>query len=195
MALLSKANFKTEIDTAAAALTTAYKDSVDTRVAGKIYHPSHPLRQFAKLFSLNLLTGVITKNTAYIDEAYDNNAVLPVGSPFDSIAMPTAVLSTQTVEGGAKKDIVLTYDMVLDATMAVAELKKLYTVGGNSNPVKSIVSVAFSTTKVTITVDTDYVAGKTITLTYLGTGAFQVKADIAGNPVAALAAQAITNNV
>ena len=195
MALLSKANFKTEIDTAAAALTTAYKDSVDTKVAGKIYHPSHPLRQFAKLFSFNLSTGVIAKNTAYIDEAYDNNAVLPVGSPFDSIAMPTAVLSTQTVETAAKRDIVLTYSMVLDATMDVAELKKLYTVGGDANPAKTIVSVAFSTTKVTITVNTDYGGGDTITLTYLGTGAFQIKADIVGNPVLALAAQAITNNV
>ena len=195
MALITKADFKTEVDTMATALTTAWKDTVDTRLNGNIYHPTHPLRQLNKLFLFNEDTGVVTKNTAYIDEAFNNNKTLPVGDPFALMAMPLAALSSATVENGAKKDVVLTYDMVLDNTMAVAELKLLYTVGGNSDPVKAIVSAAFSTTKVTITVDTDYVAGKTITVSYLGTGAFEVTADIIGSPVAALAAQAVVNNV
>ena len=195
MALISVANFRTEVSTMATALTTAWKDTVDTRINGKIYHPSHPLRNLNKLFLFNEDTGVVTRNNAYIDEFFTRNKTLPVGDPFALMAMPLAALSSATVENGAKKDVVLTYDMVLDNTMDVAELKLLYTVGGNSDPVKAIVSVAFSTTKVTITVDTNYVAGKTITVTYLGTGAFKVTADIIGSPVAALAASSVTNNV
>ena len=37
MALISKADFKTEVDTIATAITTAWKDTVDTRKNGKIY--------------------------------------------------------------------------------------------------------------------------------------------------------------
>ena len=155
----------------------------------------HPLRQLNKLFSFNEATGVVTRNNAYIDEFYDNAKQLPVGDPFALMAMPLAAISSATVETAQKRDVVLTYDMVRDNTMDVAQLKLLYTLGGNSDPVKAIVSAAFSTTKVTITVDTDYVAGKTITVTYLGTGAFQVTADIIGSPVAALAASSVTNNV
>lgn len=88
MALATATNFKASVATAAAALTTAWKDTVKTEVAANIAHPSNPLRKIEKLFSFDPATGVISANNTYIDACYAGT-IPQVKNPFDVIATTT----------------------------------------------------------------------------------------------------------
>ncbi len=73
MALIIEANFITQIDAAAAALTTAMNDDTLSGIALEIQHPYHPLRKIEKLFNFDPVTGIWTTDTDYIGEAYKDN--------------------------------------------------------------------------------------------------------------------------
>lgn len=179
MALISKANFITQIDAAAAALTTAFSDTVKTEFALPLSDPRHPLRKVRGLFVVDPATGVYTTNTAYIDAVYDNGAYPTMTTNIDTIGDIAPVFSTATVEAAAPANIVLTFDNNITSVEGVS-------IGGNSDPAKSIIGVIMAGDVVTITVDTDYVALATITVS----GSF-----FNGLDQVILTDEAVTNNV
>lgn len=176
MALIDATSFKAAIATAAADITTAWTDDVETETAHEISNPNHPLRQLKKLFIYNPATGVITANDAYIDAAYAG-AFPAVGAGFDKVsdaALPALV--SAVVENAAPADIVLTFDRdVIIANNVVLNLSKV------------VDSIAFVGPVVTITVTAAYVNGNVITVG----GEF---VSDAGGKVT-LSAEAVTNNV
>lgn len=192
MTLVSQANFKTAIAAAAVQLTTALQDTVDTKTAGKIADPSHPLRQIEKLFSFNPLTGVVTKDDTYIEAYYDDGQTHPKKNPFDVSAKALAALSTATVEDADKSKIIITYDMQLD-TGAVPNAED-FTVTEDAAGVTAISAITVSGATLNIDMNGDFANGDTITIDYTP-GQKPVKAAIAGFPVLALSGQVVTNNV
>ena len=109
MAILSAVNFKAAIATAAAAITTAWKDSSLTEVAGVISHPLHPLRNLKKLFLFNADTGAVTTNTAYIDACYAGNMpAMPSG--YGKISNVDLTLVSITVTDASEDEINLTFN-------------------------------------------------------------------------------------
>ena len=88
MALIIEANFVTQIDAAAAALTIAMNDDTLSGVAVEISHPYHPLRKIEKLFNFDPATGIWTTDTNYISEAYAGN--LPMKGTRDQQTITTA---------------------------------------------------------------------------------------------------------
>ena len=190
MAILSKANFKTQIDNAATALTAAYADSVDTKVAGVIADPSHPLRQIEKLFLFNPLTGVITKDATYIDAYYDDGKTLPKKNPFDVEAKALAAISTATVEDADVSKIIITFDMQMDTGSVPAAGDFILTTDGNPTVV---VTPAVTGATVTLDCDDDFVNGDAISITY-APGQKAIKAAVAGHPLGPFT-QVVTNNV
>jgi len=190
MAQISEAAAKTAAAAAAVQLTLILGDSVDTRCHGFLYHPSHPMRKIEKLFNFNPLTGVVTSDDVYITAAYDN-VEEKKKSEFAVLARATAALSTATVEDADPSKMILTYDMVLDTKMVPEAADFVVTEDGAPT---AILAITVSGATLNIDMNDDYVNGDVITLDYTP-GAKQVRADIAGNPVLALSAQVVTNNV
>jgi len=192
MALESQANFKTAIAAAAVQLTTAFQDTVDTKTAGVIADPTHPLRQLEKLFSFAPLTGVVTKDDTYIEAYFDDGKTHPKKNPFDVSAKALAALATATVEDADKSKIIITYDMQLDDE--AVPLAADFTVTEDAAGVTAISAITVSGATLNIDMNGDFANGDTITIDYTP-GLKPVKAAIAGFPVLALAAQVVTNNV
>lgn len=190
MAQISEAAAKTAAAAAAVQLTLIFGDSVDTRCHGKLYHPSHPMRQIEKLFNFNPLTGVVTSDDVYITAAYDNVREMKK-SEFAVLARATAALSTATVEDADKSKIIITYDMQLDTGMVPEAADFVVTEDGAPTAISAI---TVSGATLNIDMNGDFANGDTITIDY-NPGLKKVRADIAGNPVLALSGQVVTNNV
>ena len=90
MALIIESAFKTQIDAAAVALTTAMNDDTLSGVAVEIAHPSHPLRQIKKLFNFDPATGIWTADAEYITEAYAGNSPMKGTRDQQTITEPPA---------------------------------------------------------------------------------------------------------
>jgi len=180
MTLVTAVAFKAAAATAAADLTTIWTDTVDTRTADDIRNPKHPLRQIEKLFLFNAVTGVVTSDDAYIDNAYAG--LTPnKGNPFDVITDPEPItLTTATVEDAAQADIVLTFSRTVTHLSGVA-------IGGAGSAGKTIVSTTIVANVVTIVVSADYDNGDVIT----ASGLFNV----GGLTSITLTGESVTNNV
>lgn len=108
----------------------------------------------------------------------------------NNIAAPDAVapvLQTATVENANPNKIILTYneDLLTSPLPATSD----FSVSGG----KTVSSVSIVGPVVTLTVDSNYSAGNTITVSYTG-GTNKIK-DLSGNLAANLSSQAVTNNV
>lgn len=130
-----------------------------------------------------------TGNT--LDTAGNELATVTNLSVTDSISLggdvTPPVLSTATVENAAPSNIVLTYNEALDtgSTPATGD----FTPSGG----KTVTGVVVSGSTVTVTVNTPYANGDTITISYTpGTNKIR---DVAANNAASLSSQAVTNNV
>ena len=190
MAIKSKAAIDTQLDAAAAALTSAWADDTDTRMAGVLNHPSHPLRQVEKLFKINANTGVVTTDTDYLAKAYDDGKTLAKKNPFDVISKPLAAISTATVEDADVSAIIITFDMALEEGFKPVAGDFALTTDGAPTAVST---VAISGAVLTLDCDDDFVNGDTISVAYTP-GSIPIHAAIAGQPVAAFS-QSVTNNV
>jgi hypothetical protein len=180
MAIVTSTVFKSNVATAAAALTTALQDDTVTRVALEISNPKHPLRQLEKYFTFNSATGVVASDDAYIDACYAG-AAPSKGNPFDVVAdWEVLALSTATVENAAPTDIVLTF------SRDVANYDNIV-LGGAGSAGKSITGVAIVDAVVTVTVSPAYANGDVITIS----GDFRT----ADSAKLTLTDQAVTNNV
>ena len=178
MSIVSAANFKSAIATAAADITTAWSDTVLDQIASKLSNNHHPLRNLKKLFILNPVDGVVTANDDYIDGAYAGGYPT-VGSGFGKSATLAVSLTTGTVEEEAQTLIVLTFNT------NITRFTNLSIAGTVTTP-KVISSVGIAGAVVTITASTAYIFGDTISVT----GDFYNGLDIVS-----LAAEGITNNV
>lgn len=188
MALISAAAFKTQTAAMATALTAAYKDSVETAVALEISDPRHPLRRVMKYFLFNPTTGVVTSNDAYIDSVYAGDAPI-FGNELDTHTEFPVTLATATVEDAAPSDIVLTYNQAMrtSSVPAVGD----YVTAGTQSYLVTVVAIVGAV--VTLTVDTPYINGETITLTYIA--ALDPLTTTTGVVAPDFAAQVVTNNV
>lgn len=175
MSIKTKANFITAINSAAAALTSAWTDTVLTEVAEVLRHPSHPLRRTEKLFNFDAKTGVVTTDTAYIDAVYDRGFAPSKGNPFSKITEVVFGLVSATVETAAPSDIVLTFDKNVTAADVF-----------NILPAKSISGIAINGNVVTVTVTVPFAVGNVISFS----GEFQN-----GLNNLELLSQAVTNNI
>lgn len=191
MALESQANFKTAIAAAAVQLTTALQDTVDTKTAGVIADPTHPLRQIEKLFSFAPLTGIVTKDDTYIEAFFDDNKIHSKKNPFDVLAKALAALSTATVEDADKSKIIITYDMQMDTGSLPLVADFGLTTDGTPTAISTVVVTGAT---VTLDCNADFANGDAITIDYTP-GRKPIKAAIAGFNSLALAAQVVTNNV
>lgn len=116
---------------------------------------------------------------AFSSQAVTNNIAAP-----DLVA---PVLSTATVENANPNKIVLTYGE--DLNPAVVPATSDFTVSGG----KTVSSVDIVDAVVTLTVNSAYANGNTITVSYVaGTNKLQ---DLSGNFAADLTTQAVTNNI
>jgi len=180
MTLVTAANFKAAVATAAVDLTTIWTDTVDTRTATEIRNPKHALRQLEKLFLFDPVTGIVTSDDAYIDAAYAGSTPNK-GGPFDHVTdiEPLALVSA-TVENAEPADIVLTF------SRNVANQSNIV-LGGDASPAKVIASIAIVTVVVTVVVTVAYVNGNVITLS----GDFRTS----DNEVITLTNNTVVNNV
>jgi hypothetical protein len=179
MALESAANIKTAVGTAATALTTVLQDTVLTELAQAISHPSHPLRDVAKLFNFNPATGAVTADDDYIDAALAG--AVTKANPFRGFAPLALTLTTATVEDAAPADIVLTFNRNIDTYINLA-------VTDDADPALAVDSIVIAANVVTITMDGDYVNGDAITLSGNFTGLGDLSSVL-------LTDQVVTNNV
>jgi len=179
MALVTAADFKTQAAAMAAALTTAWSDTVGTFVAAEIAHNHHPLRNIKKLFNFNPATGVVTSNDDYIDAAYAGNYPNK-GTDFGVDTKLAVALATGVVEDAEPADIVLTFNQAITSVQGLS-------VGGTVTTPKAISSISIVGAVVTIVVDSAYIATDVITLS----GSFT---SVNGTQIG-LIDQSITNNV
>ena len=180
MSIVSAATFKTQVAAMATALTTAWKDSVQTELPKEISNPLHGLRRVEKFFNFNAKTGVVTSDDAYIDAVYAGDTPSK-GNALNVITDHTLIFSTATVEAATSAVITLTFSEYVKATNV--------TVGGDAAPSKTIVSTVSSGYTVAITVNTAYINADTITVSGTFTGTDLRK------QVVTLTDQAVTNNV
>lgn len=140
--------------------------------------------------SANFVEGgshTIAYNGADDWEDTDSNALASFTATAITNNIDDPDLSTATVEDGAADDIVLTYERALDETSTPATTD--FSVSGG----KSVSAVVVSGSTVTVTVNSDYENGDTITISYTP-GTNKIK-DTYGNPADALVSQAVTNNI
>ncbi len=190
MAQISEADAKTAAAAAAVELTLIIGDSVDTRCHGKLYDPTHPMRDFEKLFTFNKKTGVVASDDVYITAAYDN-VTLRKKNPFDVVAKPTPVESTTTLEDADKSKIIITFDMVIaDANIPAIGDFALVTDGTPT----AISTITISGATVNLDCNADFANGDVTTIAYTP-GAHPLQADIIGNDILAIAAYTVTNNI
>ena len=183
MAKVDAATFKAAMDLAAVELTTAMQDDTLTELAVEYKTSLHPARNVDKLFILNKATGVYTTSVAYIDSFYAGN--FPgAGKLVDGQGTPTPIaVVTATVEDAAAANIVLTFDRPVFENAATA----VSIAGVVTGDDKVITGIVYAGTVVTVTVDTPYIMGDTITLSGRFFGNHNNYID--------LAAQVVTNNV
>ena len=180
MAKVSAATFKTQMATAATALTTAFKDSVLTELAGDFKNPLDALRKLEKLFTLNSATGVFTSNDDYIDDYYagtpDNK-----GSGVSGFGSATGLsVSSATLETAAPKNIVITLNK------NISDFSHIEMAGAAASG-KTIETITLSGTVLTITTDVAFIAADVVTISGVIDG-------VELNNIT-LSAQAITNNI
>ena len=178
MALVDKATFQTQVAAMAAALTTAWSDTIKTEIAAEIKNPHHPLRRVNKFFFFNGATGVVTANDSYTDAAYAGNFPNK-GNDLDRVGNIIPVLSTATVEDAAPTQIVLTFDAPISGYTGIS-------VAGTVTTEKAISNVSIAGAVVTVTVDSAYISTDTITLSGVFYG---------GLNSLTLVDQVVTNNV
>ena len=178
MALVDATTFKAQVAAMAAALTTAWSDTIKTEVAAEIKNPHHPLRRINKFFLLNGETMVVTADDAYVDAAYAGNFPNK-GSGLSIVGDVIPVLSTATVEDAAPTQIVLTFDAPISGYTGIS-------VAGTVTTEKAISNVSIAGAVVTVTVDSAYISTDTITLSGVFYG---------GLNSLTLVDQVVTNNV
>ena len=190
MAIISATDFKTNVATAAAALTTCLQDDTDTKVAREIFARATGLRQIDKLFNFDPATGVVSSDDTYIDACYAG-AFPDKGNQFQVNApdlAPAAVAAGSTVEGATPTTatLILTQDVRI-LSVDITE----FTLGGTY--AGAITAVTKGTSSLIFTLDTAVVNGDTLTIAYT-----RVVSDIVnsrGIQLADFTATAITNNV
>ena len=188
MALISAADFKTQTALMAAAFTAAWLDDGETAVALEISDPRHPLRRVMKYFLFNPTTGVVTSNDAYIDEVYTGEAPI-FGNELDVMTDFPVTLVSAAVADAEPADIVLTYNQAM-RTSSVPAVGDYVTAGTQSY---LVILVVIAGAVVTLTVETPYINGETITLSY--TAGLTPLTTITGVAADDFAAQAVVNNV
>lgn len=124
------------------------------------------------------------------DIAGNNAASLSSQSVTNSVNPPDVTapsISTSTVENSSRSNVVLTYSEALDESSIPATSD--FTPSGG----KTVSSVAISGAVVTVTVNSAYASGDTITISYTkGSNPIQ---DVAGNDAANLSSRSVTNNI
>lgn len=122
-----------------------------------------------------------TPASAILDYIESNIVVAP---PADSTA---PIYSSAQVTNSAKSDIVLTFSETLGAFTPAASA---FAVSGG----KTVSSVARSGAAITLTVNSAYAYGDTITVTYTKPGSNPLQ-DAAGNQTASFGPSSVTNNI
>ena len=189
MAIISAADFKTQTALMAAALTLAWLDDGETAVAVSISDPKHPLRKVDKFFNFNPATGVVTADDDYVDAAYAG--LTPnKGSQLDKVTGFPLNLVSAAVADATPTIITLTYSRNLkNQHPAPAD----FVIGGTQSYL--VTDVVVNGAKVSLVSASAFVNGETITITYAADSAIKLEAIKDGTLVAALSAEAVTNNV
>jgi hypothetical protein len=190
MAIVDAATFKTQVATAAAALTTAIQDDTDTMVAREIFNRMTGLRQIEKLFNFDPATGVVSSDDTYIDACYAG-AFPNKGTQFDVSApsvAPAAVAAGSTVEDATPTTatLILTQDVRVEQAVLTD-----FTLGGTY--AGAITAVTKGKSSLIFTLDTAVVFGDTLTIAYTRAGSSIINSRAI--QLADFTATAITNNV
>jgi hypothetical protein len=184
MARVDATAAKAAAATAAADLTTILQDDTLTELFNDYKQNHHPMRGLENLFLLDPATGVVTANDAYIDAAYAGDyptSGIESGRQSQGAPTPLALVSA-TIEAAEPTDIVLTFSEKVFENPATA-----VSVGGAAGGLKSIVSITYAGTVVTITMDSAFIAADVATVTGRFFNYRKVALDLAD--------EAVTNNI